>query len=1021
MNRPQRDYHQNNGAQRHADQKMKANWKAAQLRRKDRPDSSFENSNSDMSIAQLHADIDAMKSSERFQIWNTPPDQMPLQKKDDTGEAVNHGTSSKPNNTGLPDKLKTGVENLSGYSMDDVKVHYNSDMPAQLQAHAYAQGSDIHLASGQEKHLPHEAWHVVQQKQGRVKPTKQMKGKVNVNDDEGLEKEADVMGGKALQMRGKNDKQQELELVGSRQKNSSSQTLQGQFITVRPMIEQAESPGQEIALLLKKVKKDLTKFDHPEHVEALLNNEDLEQYINNMYESSIDHGIFDLAHDQELALFYYRLQREVNPTKQSREDEKIANQDKKKESDDWIKFKDEVIINNEEVLPIFKQVILGTGASAVYYLLSAFQSMDLRNSALIGNLQPWAGERGKKGVINHPMNMIAPDYQGGQLYGPDGLAEREAFSEELKDILETMPLFERNIQSVVKKGDTTKYYLITTNDGTFAAQKVVAAMGIGKHKNPGGITGEGQTEKQINRVMNMDEFKVAQEEGKLPKDEIKSIVVVGPNAAIDVMSTAIREGYEELTWIIGSGEKRRPAFLKGTDNEFVESRYDEVLENSEDESKLIKTYNGITVIKHDYLTASIGQKSVNVGYGTRASRQNEANEVGTAQGHIMVHGTGPDVGAMQRIFPDIENANNLEAIYDKNQRFNYDPVSPRLTEGKINIAQKEEFGDKTTVQKIENIIGSIRELERPSNESMPKKLPQVLGLQAKKDPNDETDNTSLEFIGGMASRLAGENRMKYTYISESFKEMKKTAPNELLDELAEEVIEEQSLVKDFHEKLNTFLILGEEFSSKLEAAQNIQKVSELKSDYNNFHKALIDCYKANNDLRRAIINKKDLSKNYFGILSTMFTQTKNIFDTLKEYYDMVKTDNYGGRITSHMGGAVYSLPKNVVLNDQLTSSRSMIEASENNMPFYVEQGVNFITSDATIIAAHMASGFTKIPPVLADYVTNLIIWERRHLPLNEAPLPRPNSKEPDSTFNLKQQQGFQEKWVQKLSELNNIF
>jgi len=85
--------------------------------------------------------------------------------------------------------------------MDDVKVHYNSDKPAQLQAHAYAQGSDIHIASGQEKHLAHEAWHVVQQKQGRVKPTLQMKGKVNVNDDTGLEKEADQMGAKAMQMK----------------------------------------------------------------------------------------------------------------------------------------------------------------------------------------------------------------------------------------------------------------------------------------------------------------------------------------------------------------------------------------------------------------------------------------------------------------------------------------------------------------------------------------------------------------------------------------------------------------------------------------------------------------------------------------------------------------------------------------------------------------------------------------------------------------------------------------------------
>ena len=103
----------------------------------------------------------------------------------------------RKNNTGLPDNLKAGIENLSGYSMDDVKVHYNSSKPAQLQAHAYAKGTDIHLASGQEKHLPHEAWHVVQQKQGRVKPTMQFKGKVNINDDVGLEKEADVMGEKA--------------------------------------------------------------------------------------------------------------------------------------------------------------------------------------------------------------------------------------------------------------------------------------------------------------------------------------------------------------------------------------------------------------------------------------------------------------------------------------------------------------------------------------------------------------------------------------------------------------------------------------------------------------------------------------------------------------------------------------------------------------------------------------------------------------------------------------------------------
>jgi hypothetical protein len=126
------------------------------------------------------------------QIAHSPRQQAAQQKM-----AAPAAVQKKANKTGLPDELKAGVEHLSGHSLDDVQVHYNSAKPAQLQAHAYAQGTDIHLASGQEKHLPHEAWHVVQQKQGRVKPTRQLKGQVAVNDNAGLEREADTMGTRA--------------------------------------------------------------------------------------------------------------------------------------------------------------------------------------------------------------------------------------------------------------------------------------------------------------------------------------------------------------------------------------------------------------------------------------------------------------------------------------------------------------------------------------------------------------------------------------------------------------------------------------------------------------------------------------------------------------------------------------------------------------------------------------------------------------------------------------------------------
>lgn len=126
-------------------------------------------------------------------------DEEPLQAKleGETAQRESVAEAPKPNNTGLPNQLKAGIESLSGMSMDHIKVHYNSDKPAQLNAHAYAQGSDIHIAAGQEQHLPHEAWHVVQQAQSRVQPTTQTKGGVPVNDNAGLEREADVMGAKA--------------------------------------------------------------------------------------------------------------------------------------------------------------------------------------------------------------------------------------------------------------------------------------------------------------------------------------------------------------------------------------------------------------------------------------------------------------------------------------------------------------------------------------------------------------------------------------------------------------------------------------------------------------------------------------------------------------------------------------------------------------------------------------------------------------------------------------------------------
>lgn len=114
---------------------------------------------------------------------------------DAADKQVKDGTL-KTNHSKLPDALQQTMEAMSSEALDDVRVTYNSPEPMQLQAQAYTRGTEIHIAPGEEEHLPHEAWHVVQQKQGRVKPTTQANG-ITINADPQLEREAAQKGAQA--------------------------------------------------------------------------------------------------------------------------------------------------------------------------------------------------------------------------------------------------------------------------------------------------------------------------------------------------------------------------------------------------------------------------------------------------------------------------------------------------------------------------------------------------------------------------------------------------------------------------------------------------------------------------------------------------------------------------------------------------------------------------------------------------------------------------------------------------------
>lgn len=108
------------------------------------------------------------------------------------------------NNTGIPDAVKQRMEESFNTDFSGVRVHPDSAAAPEVGALAYTQGTDIHFAPGQFKPdtsagqqlLGHELAHVVQQSEGRVQPITEIGG-MPVNDNEGLEHEADVLGAKA--------------------------------------------------------------------------------------------------------------------------------------------------------------------------------------------------------------------------------------------------------------------------------------------------------------------------------------------------------------------------------------------------------------------------------------------------------------------------------------------------------------------------------------------------------------------------------------------------------------------------------------------------------------------------------------------------------------------------------------------------------------------------------------------------------------------------------------------------------
>ena len=103
----------------------------------------------------------------------------------------------------LPDPVRSKMERAFNADFSGVTVRESSEA-SNLGAYAFTRGTELFFAPGQydpvsqrgQSLIGHELAHVVQQSEGRVAPTVQAKG-MAINDDAGLEAEADDLGARA--------------------------------------------------------------------------------------------------------------------------------------------------------------------------------------------------------------------------------------------------------------------------------------------------------------------------------------------------------------------------------------------------------------------------------------------------------------------------------------------------------------------------------------------------------------------------------------------------------------------------------------------------------------------------------------------------------------------------------------------------------------------------------------------------------------------------------------------------------
>lgn len=652
--------------------------------------------------------------------------------------------------------------------------------------------------------------------------------------------------------------------------------------------------------------------------------------------SAIDYGVYDLADPDHLTQIYFDIsKRLIGEKKARRKTKKVSELEQDAREDQASKHPStETLAALHSELKgklLYDTAYLGAGASVAYAIVSQGAAFDRADDIVIGKTQPWAGKRGP-GVVAHPEHMITPiRHFLGLDATDDEWLNRANFSGLIKQVLDRvkMGLVDANVESVEK---TDYGYVITAGGVAYHARKVISGIGVGDHTPPQGVDrariAASDNEVGAKRIMSMDVFtqvahrlkpgphgiELSDDDSSAEQKSGITVVLSGANGGIDVAFDALNRGYK-VHWIVGNGGAK---FLKGFPNYAAYLPYLRALEKNgqldkiglkpeqfkAEENRVQQELPGLYAGQRDPMFDDVAKRFEGKGFaGVYFGRMESVKEVGDG-----VEASVADAGTV---------SGDLLVYAQGQGNGNFDLFKGHDLQPELDVNRRFSESGKT-----------------------------VLGLTSK--------DGSLKVIGAMAYRMGNTLDAKPADMRVANAQLDEVCGRRWLDrEVKRNLRRAQAsyarlipLVEDAQQKADTL-------ATKRKAKEDIADAEKASRNATATREKALQEFK---DRVAPIEARFEQLRRQPGLARRKRSALNSAQNVL--YNAMLKT----GTLAAAMRPVIDSLPADVLLNDQLTPSRSQIEATHNFVPFNIGQTANFVTDDRTVIATHISARY----PVLAD-------------------------------------------------------